>query len=286
MSFVEDHADSHLVGLYLRDIGKYPLLSPEEEIDLALKTRAGVAEARSRLILSNLRLVVNIAKRYQNQGLGLMDLIEEGNLGLIKGVEKFDVDRKCRFSTYATWWIRQFINRAITHQGSIVRLPSHKQEILYRARVRFKELSQELGRDPQPWEMIEALERDVSKEEAEAIVDLIYSPAIVEPLSGGDENQDHTARFEDAVTPRPDYEISLLSRDRRINEFVDRLGEREQFILKRRFGLDDEEPVSIKEIADHLNLTRERVRQLLHEALNAIREMIHQYGEPYDFLEA
>src|SRR5690606_31211874 len=151
MQFVEDHGDSHLVGLYLRDIGKYPLLTADEEGILAKKTRAGDANARSQLILSNLRLVVNIAKRYQNQGLGLMDLIEEGNLGLIKAVERFDEQRKCRFSTYATWWIRQYINRAITQQGSIVRLPSHKREYLYRVWQVYRKLHQELSRDPYPW---------------------------------------------------------------------------------------------------------------------------------------
>ncbi len=286
MSFVEDHADSHLVGLYLRDIGKYPLLSAEEEIELAKRTHKGDADARSKLILSNLRLVVNIAKRYQNQGLGLMDLIEEGNLGLIKGVEKFDVERKCRFSTYATWWIRQFINRAITHHGNIVRLPSHKQENLYRAKMRFKEVAQELGRDPTPWEMMEDLEKKLSPEEAQELTDLIFSPAIIEPLVGVDESPDHAARFEDTITPRPDHEISLLSRDQRLNVFIERLGGREQFIIKKRFGLDGEEPLPIKDIAEQLNLTRERVRQLQHEAIQAIREMIQQTGEPYDFINS
>ena len=253
---------------------------------MATKVKEGDAEARSRLILSNLRLVVNIAKRYQNQGLGLMDLIEEGNLGLIKGVEKFDISHKCRFSTYATWWIRQFINRAITHHGNIVRLPSHKQEGLYRAKMRFKELAQDLGHEPSPWEMMEALEKEMSPNEAEDIVDLIYSPAIIEPLYGSDDNQDHFSRYEDTLLPRPDYEISLLSRDKKINEFVKRLGEREQFIITKRFGLDGNDPVPIKEIAEELKLTRERVRQLQHEALKAIKEMIYQTGQPYDFLQS
>jgi len=285
MPYIEDHADSHLVGLYLREIGKYALLRAEEEFELAQKTQAGDTEARSRLILSNLRLVVNLAKRYQNQGLGLMDLIEEGNLGLIKAVERFDVSRNCRFSTYATWWIRQYINRSITNQGSLVRIPSHKREILYRAKKTMRGFSQEMGRDPQPWELIDRLEKEVSSEEAQEIVDLLYSPAFVEPLIGSDENHDHDYRFEDNITPRPDYEISLLSRDHRIQELVERLGEREQYIIIRRFGLDDEDPNSLQEIADQLGLTRERVRQLQHQALAAIREMIEQSGESYDLFE-
>lgn len=280
MKFVEDHADSHHVGLYLREIGQYPLLTAEQEIELTNKTNQGDSEARSQLILSNLRLVVNIAKRFQNQGLGLMDLIEEGNLGLIKAVEKFDVERKCRFSTYATWWIRQFINRAITLQGSIVRLPSHKRENLYKAKKAFREITQKLGRDPYPWEMIEELiKMEFSKEMAEEITDLIFSPTAMETIDNDEDAQDHNRVIIDTVTPRPDHEISLLSRDDRINQFVERLGEREQFIIKQRYGLDGDEAKPIKDIAESLNLTRERVRQLQHEALNAIGEMIEQSGE-------
>ncbi len=282
MPYTEDHADSHLVGLYLREVGKYPLLKSEEETDLAQKTKNGDQEARSQLILSNLRLVVNIAKRYQNQGLGLMDLIEEGNLGLIKAVERFDVERKCRFSTYATWWIRQFINRAITNHGNMVRLPSHKRELLLRTKQRFRELSHEQGRDLQPWELLEIMEKVESSDDLQEVIDLIFSPAIVEPLVGEDDESDHDSRFEDTVSPRPDFEISLLSRDKRINEFVERLGERHKYIIIRRFGLDNESPESLKQIADHLNLTRERVRQLLHDALNAVREMIHQSGDEFN----
>ncbi|MBZ0258162.1 sigma-70 family RNA polymerase sigma factor, partial [bacterium] len=279
MSFVEDHADSHLVGLYLRELGKYPLLNAEEEIDLTNRTHAGDDEARSRLILSNLRLVVNIAKRYQNQGLGLMDLIEEGNLGLIRAVEKFDVSRNCRFSTYATWWIRQFINRSVTNQGSIVRLPSHKREYLYRAKQLFNKLAQDKGSDPNPWELQEALEEDLSESQAQDIVDLIYSPNIIESLEGDEESSsDHDSRFEDTYSPRPDHEVSLLSRDERLQTYLERLNDRQRFILEKRFGLGGEDPLGINEISEHLSLTRERVRQLQNEGMQAIREMISQSG--------
>lgn len=280
MSFVEDHADSHLVGLYLRELGKYPLLNADEEIDLTNRAHAGDDEARSRLILSNLRLVVNIAKRYQNQGLGLMDLIEEGNLGLIRAVEKFDVSRNCRFSTYATWWIRQFINRSVTNQGSIVRLPSHKREYLYRAKQLFNKLAQDKGSDPNPWELQEALEEELSESQAQDIVDLIYSPNIIESLEGDEESSsDHDSRFEDTYTPRPDHEVSLLSRDERLQTYLERLNDRQRFILEKRFGLDGEDPLGINEISEHLSLTRERVRQLQNEGMQAIREMISQSGE-------
>lgn len=285
MALIEDHGDSHLIGLYLREVGNYPLLSAEEEIELADKIKAGDTEARSRLILCNLRLVVNVAKRYQNQGVGLMDLIEEGNLGLIKGVERFDPSRQCRFSTYATWWIRQLINRAVTNQGALVRLPSHKHEYLVRARQLFREMTKELGHDPTPWEMMEALEKILKPEDAEQIVDLLFEPAYVQPLIGDDDNLDHDLRFEDTVSPRPGFELSLLSRDKRINQFLDRLGDRERLIIVKRFGLVEQEPQSLKEIADELGLTRERVRQLQHESLQALKEMIEQQHEQFDLLD-
>lgn len=280
MSIIEDHGDSHLIGLYLREIGQYPLLNAEEEIDLTNRMNAGDEDARSRLILCNMRLVVNIAKRYQNQGHGLMDLIEEGNLGLIKAVEKFDVSRNCRFSTYATWWIRQFINRSISNHGSLVRLPSHKREYLYRAKVKFREMAQEKNRDPHPWEMLEALSADLSEQEAEEVVDLLFSPTLIETMDHEQASMtDHDSRFEDTLTPRPDHEISLLSRDGRIMEFVEKLGEREQYILIHRYGLSGDDPHAIKDIAEHLGLTRERIRQLHNDALNAIRDMMKQSGE-------
>ncbi len=286
MALIEDHGDSHLIGLYLKEVGKYPLLNAKEEVELAMKMKEGDADARSRLILCNLRLVVNVAKRYQNQGVGLMDLIEEGNLGLIKGVERYDPTRNFRFSTYATWWIRQLINRAVSNQGSIVRLPSHKHEYLVRARQRFREMAKELGHEPTPWEMIEELEKTLKPDDAQQIVDLLFEPAYIQPLVGEDDNQDHDIRFEDTISPRPDFEISLLSRDKRIFQFLERLGEREQVIIKKRFGLEADEPASLKDIADELGLTRERVRQLQHEALQAIKEMIEQQGEQFDLLDA
>ena len=270
---------------YLREINETPLLSPDDEHQLAISIGNGNVEARDRMVRANLRLVVNIARGYTGKGLGLQDLIEEGNLGLIKAVERFDISHNCRFSTYATWWIRQFINRSITNQGSLVRVPSHKRETLYRAKLLSREFSQEMGRDPQPWELLVRLEKEIPSEEAQEIVDLFYSPAIVEPLIGTDDNHDHALRFEDSMTPRPDYEISLISRDQRIFELVKRLGEREQFIVTRRFGLTGEDPSSLQEIADQLGLTRERVRQLQHQALAAIREMIAQSGEQFDFFE-
>jgi RNA polymerase sigma factor (sigma-70 family) len=282
MQFVEDHGDSHLVGLYLREVGKYPLLTAAEEFELSARTRAGDAQARSRLILCNLRLVVAIAKRYQNQGLGLMDLIEEGNLGLIKGVERFDENRQCRFSTYATWWIRQYINRAVSLQGSLVRLPAHKREFLYRAKQTFERLLHRLGRDPYPWELLERLKEELPPEVAEDLADLIYSPTIVETLDDPRQSVDHTLAIEDVIHPRPDFEISLLSRDERLHQFIRRLNERQQVILCKRYGLMGEDPLPIKEISRLLGLTRERVRQLHNEALKAIREMVQQSGETPD----
>lgn len=267
--FIDDHGDSHLVGLYLREIGKYKLLSAAEERHYATLTDQGDANARTKLILSNLRLVVNVAKRYQNQGLSLMDLIEEGNLGLMRAIEKFDVSKNFRFSTYATWWIRQFIGRAIQNQGNMIRLPSHKLENLHKARECYKQLSQELGRDPLEEELAERLPFD--KKVARETAMLFFQPAVVETLVGPDEEDDHHWRFEDKDYVPPDIHIFLETRDKRIMELIDRFPERERTILTLRFGLNDEPPMTLKDIGIRLGITRERVRQLEQKCLEDIR---------------
>lgn len=303
-----DVASDDTVGLYLKEMARVPLLTNEEEISLAMRLEQGYLateqlnnlngdatederdglllliedgrNAREHLIKANTRLVVSIAKRYMSRGVPFLDLIQEGNLGLMKAVEKFDYRRGYRFSTYATWWIRQFINRSISNHGSLVRLPSHKREYLYRAKVKFREMAQEKNRDPHPWEMLEALSADLSEQEAEEVVDLLFSPTLIETMDHEQASMtDHDSRFEDTLTPRPDHEISLLSRDGRIMEFVEKLGEREQYILIHRYGLSGDDPHAIKDIAEHLGLTRERIRQLHNDALNAIRDMMKQSGE-------
>ncbi|MFH1741985.1 MAG: sigma-70 family RNA polymerase sigma factor [bacterium] len=269
---VDERGDSHLLGLYLLEVGKYNLLAAREEADLARRTAEGDTTARQHLILANLRLVVNIAKRYRNQGLPLMDLIEEGNLGLIRAVEKFDYKRNLRFSTYATWWIRQFIGRAIQNLGSMVRLPSHKLEGLQKCREAYRRLSQKLGREPTEKELKADLEMD--EKERDDIVDLFYNPAIVESLAGADEEPNYRLKLEDTSTTPPDLEAFLHARDARIVRLVDRLPDREMRIIVDRFALKGGETKTLKEIGKDLGITRERVRQIQHKSMEKLREML------------
>ncbi len=280
VSYVDDHGDSHLVGLYLREVGKHKLLSAKQEKEIAERADRGDQEARQQLILANLRLVVNIAKRYQNQGLSLMDLIEEGNLGLIRAVEKFDVSKNFRFSTYATWWIRQFVGRAIQNQGHMVRLPSHKMENLQKARDIHKQLVQELGRDPSEEELAANLPFDdkTSKETAA----LFFQPAIIESLLGPEDEEDHHWRFEDKNYVPPDVEIFLDMRDKRIVELVEGLPGREKTIIELRFGLGEIEPMTLKDIGAKLGITRERVRQIEQKTLDELREKLEETIQPED----
>ena len=272
---VDERGDSHLVGLYLREVGKYDLLSAEEEAELARRTAKGDQAARQKLILSNLRLVVNIAKRYRNQGLSLMDLIEEGNLGLIRAVEKFDYTRELRFSTYATWWIRQFVGRAIQNQGSMVRLPSHKLEGLQKCREAFRKLTQQLGREPTEKELTNAV--DIDEKEKDAIVDLFYNPAIVESLTIGSEEQPtYSIKLEDTTVTPPDLEVFLRTRDARIIRLVERLPDREKRIIVERFGLAGGESKTLKDIGRDMGITRERVRQIQHKTMDKLRDMLTQ----------
>lgn len=269
---VDERGDDHLVGLYLRQIGKYKLLCAKEESELARRTVEGDQGARQELILANLRLVVNIAKRYRDHGMPLMDLIEEGNLGLIRAVEKFDYRRQLRFSTYATWWIRQFVGRAIQSQGSIVRLPSHKLENLQKCRETFRRVTQQLGREPTEKELGTAL--DLDEKERDETVDLFYNPAIVGSLAGPDDDPDHSLRLEDTSVTPPDLEVFLRTRDARVVRLVGRLPDREKRIIAGRFGLAGEDRKTLKEIGKSMGITRERVRQIQHKTMDKLRRML------------
>ncbi|HQO36388.1 MAG TPA: sigma-70 family RNA polymerase sigma factor [bacterium] len=269
---VDERGDSHLLGLYLLEVGKYSLLSADEEADLARRIAKGDQAARQHLILANLRLVVNIAKRYRNQGLSLMDLIEEGNLGLIRAVEKFDHTRNLRFSTYATWWIRQFVGRAVQNQGSIVRLPSHKLDALQKCRETFRKLSHDLGRKPTEKELRSEL--DIEEKEKDDVIRLFYNPAVVESLVGSDEEPDHSLKLEDTTIPPPDVELFLRTRDERIIRLVDHLLEREKTIIVERFALHGKEPKTLKDIGKDLGITRERVRQIQHKTVEKLKRML------------
>ncbi len=280
---VDERGDSHLLGLYLLEVGKYNLLSAEEEAELARRIAEGDQAARQHLILANLRLVVNIAKRYRNQGLSLMDLIEEGNLGLIRAVEKFDHTRKLRFSTYATWWIRQFVGRAVQNQGNLVRLPSHKLDALQKCRETFRELSHDLGREPTEKELRSQL--DIIEKEKDDIIRLFYNPAVVESLMGSEDEPDHSLKLEDTTIPPPDVELFLRTRDERIVRLVDLLPEREKRIIVERFALHGKEPKTLKDIGRDLGITRERVRQIQHKTVEKLRRMLLESMDEEDLFQ-
>jgi len=280
---VDERGDSHLLGLYLLEVGKYNLLSAEEEAELARRIAEGDQAARQHLILANLRLVVNIAKRYRNQGLSLMDLIEEGNLGLIRAVEKFDHTRKLRFSTYATWWIRQFVGRAVQNQGNLVRLPSHKLDALQKCRETFRELSHDLGREPTEKELRSQL--DIIEKEKDDIIRLFYNPAVVESLMGWEDEPDHSLKLEDTTIPPPDVELFLRTRDERIVRLVDLLPEREKRIIVERFALHGKEPKTLKDIGRDLGITRERVRQIQHKTVEKLRRMLLESMDEEDLFQ-
>lgn len=265
-----EYSDSHLVSLYLKEISRIPLLDAEEERVLAKGVRAGCAECRKKLILSNLRLVVNIAKKYSKRGLSLMDLIEEGNIGLIKAVEKFRVEKECRFSTYAIWWIKQSITRAVVNQSTLIRLPVHKAENVNKCREIYYELLQLLGRKPSAEEVAERL--DMTAKEKNEAIQLFQMPACLEPIMTPDE-EGWTPRvsIEDDRIVSPDEQIFQETRDQRVVDLIQTLRGREKRIIKLRFGFEDGTPKTLEEIGKILGITRERVRQIQHKALAKLR---------------
>lgn len=266
----DESSDSHLVNLYLKEISRIPLLDAKKERELATRSNQGDEEARRMLIVSNLRLVVNTAKKYRRKGLPLMDLIEEGNIGLIKAVEKFRVERQCRFSTYAIWWIKQSINRAVTSQGNLIRIPIHKVENVNKCRDAFNRLLQQLGRKPTREEIAEQLEL-TPKEKAEALA-LFEMPASMEYISDDTEGHSYREDLPDENTLPPDIDLYLRIRDERVLGLLSLLKGREKKIIRMRFGLDDGTPKTLEEIGRILGITRERVRQIQHKALSKLRE--------------
>ena len=267
----DDSGDSHLVNLYLKEISKISLLDAKKERDLATRTHAGDENARKDLILANLRLVVNTAKRYRRKGLPLMDLIEEGNIGLIKAVEKFRVERQCRFSTYAIWWIKQSINRAVTSQANLIRIPIHKVENINKCRGAFNNLQQKLGRKPTRDEMAQSL--NLPEKEREESLNLFEMPASMEYISDDSDGNTYRDNLPDENTLPPDIDLYLRIRDERVLDLLKNLKGREKKIIKMRFGLDDGTPKTLEEIGRLLGITRERVRQIQYKALSKLREI-------------
>ena len=257
------------VRMYLKEIGKVPLLSAEEEIDLAMRMEAGDEEAKKRLAEANLRLVVSIAKRYVGRGMLFLDLIQEGNLGLIKAVEKFDYRKGYKFSTYATWWIRQAITRAIADQARTIRIPVHMVETINKPIRVSRQLLQELGREPSPEEIAEEMGMPV--ERVREILKISQEPVSLEtPI--GEEEDSHLGDFiQDDNVPVPADAAAFTLLKEQLVEVLETLTEREQKVLRLRFGLDDGRARTLEEVGKEFNVTRERIRQIEAKALRKLR---------------
>lgn len=257
------------VRMYLKEIGKVPLLSPDEEIELAKKIELGDEEAKKKLAESNLRLVVSIAKRYAGRGMQLLDLIQEGNLGLIKAVEKFDYRKGYKFSTYATWWIRQAITRAIADQARTIRIPVHMVETINRLVRIQRQLVQKLGREATPEEL--AKELDMPVERVREIMKISQDPVSLEtPI--GEEEDSHLGDFiQDNNVEVPADAATYTLLHEQLMDVLSTLTEREQKVLRLRFGLDDGRPRTLEEVGRQFNVTRERIRQIEAKALRKLR---------------
>jgi len=268
------------VKMYLQDIGKIPLLSREEEVELAKRIAQGDEEARDKLIKANLRLVVSIAKKYMGRGLSFLDLIQEGNMGLMKGVEKFDYTKGFKFSTYATWWIRQAITRAIADQSRTIRIPVHMTEAIRELNRVKKEHVHEHGEPPALGELAEELKIPVEKIKKVETVSQ-YTASLERPI--GEDEEDTLGDFiEDKNAPSPTKETLRLLLAEALEHSLNQLTNREREIIKLRYGLEDDHPRTLKDVARVFNITRERVRQIEIKALEKLKhpsrkEPLRQY---------
>ena len=257
------------VRMYLKEIGVVPLLSNEEEKELAIAVENGDLEAKQRLAEANLRLVVSIAKRYVGRGMQFLDLIQEGNMGLMKAVDKFDYSKGFKFSTYATWWIRQAITRAIADQARTIRIPVHMVEPINKQVREQRNLLQELGQDPTPEQIAERM--DMTPDKVREILKIAQEPVSLEtPI--GEEDDSHLGDFiEDEVIENPvDYTTRVVLREQ-LDEVLDTLTDREENVLRLRFGLDDGKMRTLEDVGKVFNVTRERIRQIEAKALRKLR---------------
>ncbi len=268
-ALLDSFATDDPVRMYLKEIGKVPLLTPEEEVALAIRMSEGDEEAKRRMTEANLRLVVSIAKRYVGRGMLFLDLIQEGNLGLIKAVEKFDYTKGYKFSTYATWWIRQAITRAIADQARTIRIPVHMVETINKTIRVSRQLLQELGHDPSAEEIAD--EMDVPVDKVRDILKIAQEPVSLEtPI--GEEEDSHLGDFipdEDASEPSEAASFSLLREQ--LEEVLDTLAPREKKVLELRFGIVDGRTRTLEEVGKEFNVTRERIRQIEAKALRKLR---------------
>ncbi|MBO5412165.1 MAG: RNA polymerase sigma factor RpoD [Clostridia bacterium] len=257
------------VKMYLKDIGRVPLLSAEEEVDLARRMQEDDESAKKRLSEANLRLVVSIAKRYVGRGMLFLDLIQEGNMGLMKAVEKFDYQKGFKFSTYATWWIRQSITRAIADQARTIRIPVHMVETINKLTRVQRVLLQELGREPTPAEIAEKM--GVTEERVREIQKIAQDPVSLEtPI--GEEEDSHLGDFiEDEKTTTPPDAVAFTMLKEQLLGVLDTLTPREEKVLRLRYGIDDGKPRTLEEVGREFNVTRERIRQIEAKALRKLR---------------
>lgn len=264
---------------YLRDIAQFPLLTPEQEVDLAGKIKQGDQQARAMMVRANLRLVVKIARDYANIGLPLLDLISEGNIGLMKAVERFDPTKGGKLSTYAAWWIKQSIKRALANQSKTIRLPVHLVDKISKMRRVSMQMTEELGREPTDDELADEIGLSVSK------VTQLKSAAVRPASLDAPINEDDSTEFSEIVgdTEGLDPFEHLRDKDLRdeVNELLDVLDDRERRIISSRFGLDGSKPKTLEEVGENFGVTRERIRQLQNMALMKLRKAIHQIEVPH-----
>jgi len=271
------------LGVYLAEISRIPLLSREEEQVLSARVRVGDAQAKQRMVEANLRLVVQIARRYLHRGLPLPDLIEEGNLGLIRAVEKFDPDRGTRFSTYATWWVRQAVVRALANQARTIRLPVHVEMLLARYMREHRRLTQVLGRPPGTAELAAAL--GISEQEVEELEEVRQQPVSLDTPVGGERHSTLGDMIADRTADPADSFASLFRDRSELVSVLDDLAANERTVLRRRFGLEGDPPETLEAIGHRLKLSRERVRQIESAGIRKLRALLAARGiDASDFL--
>ena len=256
--------------IYLNEIGQIPLLDAEEEKELGRRSVDGDEEARRRLEEGNLRLVVSIAKHYTGRGIPLMDLIQEGNIGLMRAVEKYDFTKENRFSTYASWWIKEAIQRAIDQQSREIRVPVHVAEAMKKVQCISKELQQSLGREATPEEIAEKL-GDKSTEDVKNILSYLQNPVSLETPVGEDGENNLGDMVEDKASPTPEEAMNLLVQKEEVSELLNALNDREKQVIRLRYGLEDGKTHTLEEIGEELKVTRERVRQIESRAMEKLR---------------
>ncbi len=260
------------IKAYLKDIERIPLLTAEEELDLAKKIKRGDANAKKKMIQANLRLVVSIAKKYSYFGVPLLDLIEEGNLGLMKAVTKYNFKKGFRFSTYAAWWIKQYVLRAVANQGKTIRVPVYMMELASKWKKIKEKLSQKLGRKPSTSEIAKSMKITVKK--AEELDRAMTQPTSLEAPVGEDDSGTVMDMIEDSKAASPTEELSNYLRQEKIADLLTKMNKRELEILNMRFGLKDDITHTLEEVADRFKITRERVRQIEEAAIRKLRKNI------------